>query len=100
MPLPSIVQQAIEQAYVAIQTQPDHRLNPFYRYVLYTAYGSMSEPIGWRTRTWLEIYTVQRVLPLRKDYWPDDKVVDQLLIAAEAVLQGALDRKTATNQAK
>lgn len=95
MSLPAQLKKAIDSAYKAVLSQPEHDLMPAYRQAVYNACGGFNSLTGYRFQTSLAIITARYVLPIWDKVWPEDDFPWQLLDIGQKVYDGTFDLKAA-----
>lgn len=108
MPLSPQLQQAIDQAYEAVEQHPQHALLPFYRGEIYKAispaiYNALRElidPPAYRVRVMLSLLTGPQILPVWQQERPDDTWPQDLLDMVERVLRGTVSPEQASIEAE
>ncbi len=93
--LPEEIQLLVKTALAEVNADPQHRLAPQRRRLIYDAFKAISGPVGQRTCGWLAVITARRVRPLFRQEFPTDPLPQDLLNAALGVLQGKMDDATA-----
>jgi hypothetical protein len=93
MEMPVSLSNMIEQALIEVHSDEAHQLSPFRRSALYDAFSPSTDLTGKSALQWLEILTVQFVLPLWGEWsydWKNYPTPAELVRITENKLRGIL----------
>lgn len=104
MSMPPDLTSAIQAAHVALSNDPHQHLELRYRQPILAALGPKMDASrtdggpGYQRRTYLDLLTVKRVLPLWQAIWPSNTLPQQATAQAEKLLRGAPAQRDAAYQ--
>lgn len=96
MALPAELAQLLDQVEQHVAEDSIHSCSPFYRYQIYRRILNFSE--GKEVLGWLDILTVQKVLAICKEVWPDDRMPIHILSVARNILEKTVDKELAEQE--
>ncbi|NJK69604.1 MAG: hypothetical protein HC941_26540 [Microcoleus sp. SU_5_3] len=95
MAIPSALEKLIADALSSVHHHPQHDLNLGYRQAIWAALEADNDNLGHQRRAFLANLTVRHVLPIWHQTFPQDDRPQHILIEAEQVIAGTINKEVA-----